>query len=129
MPAISVSNRTATTATINGSGFLGIGGGGGANAGIKLSSVDILTSQTEGSLLDSSWSVVINVSSAGGNYTFTTFTIGKNGAISIVETASFYVSAFLETSAKAKKVSITSLSKSGSSLKLRSASRRSFPSV
>lgn len=129
MPAISVSNRTATTATINGSDFLGFGGGGGTNAAIRLSAVDILTSQTEGSLLAPSWSVVINVSSAGGNYTFTTFTIGKGGAISIVETASFSVSAFLETSAKVKRVSITSLSKSGSSLKLRSASRRNFPSV
>lgn len=124
MPAISVSNRTATTATINGSGFLG-----GANAAIRLSAVDILTSETEESLLDSSWSVVINVSSAGGNYTFTTFTIGKGGGQSVVETASFTVNAFLETSAKSRKTTITSLSRSGSNLKLRSAQRRNFPSV
>jgi hypothetical protein len=128
MPAISVSNRTATTATINGSGFLGLGGGA-TEAAIRLNAIDILTAVTDGSLLNSSWSVVINVSSAGGNYTFTTFTIGKGGAISIVETASFSVSAFLETSAKVKRVSITSLSKSGSSLKLRSPSRKNFPTI
>ena len=121
---ISVSNRTATTATINGSGFLG-----GANAAIRLGAVDILTSETEESLLDSSWSVVINVSSAGGNYTFTTFTIGKGGGQSVVETASFTVNAFLETSAKSRKNTINSLSKSGSNLKLRSAPRRNFPSL
>ena len=126
---ITVSNRTATTATINGSGFLGFGGGGGTNAAIRLSAVDILTSETEGSLLASSWSVVINVSSAGGNYTFTTFTIGKGGGQSVVETASFTVNAFLETSAKSRKNTINSLSKSGSNLKLRSAPRRNFPSL
>lgn len=125
---ISVSNRTATTATINGSGFLGIGGGA-SNAAIRLSAVDVLTSETEGSLLNSSWSVVINVSSAGGSYTFTTFSIGKGGAVTVIETVSFTVNAFLETSAKSRKTTITSLSKSGSSLKLRSASRRNFPSV
>lgn len=125
---ISVSNRTATTATINGSGFLGIGGGA-SNAAIRLSAVDVLTSETEGSLLNSSWSVVINVSSAGGSYTFTTFSIGKGGAVTVVETVSFTVNAFLETSAKSRKTTINSLSKSGSSLKLRSASRRNFPSV
>jgi hypothetical protein len=125
---ISVSNRTATTATINGSGFLGIGGGA-SNAAIRLSAVDVLTSETEGSLLNSSWSVVINVSSAGGSYTFTTFSIGKGGAVTVIETVSFTVNAFLETSAKSRKTTINSLSKSGSSLKLRSASRRNFPSV
>lgn len=125
---ISVSNRTATTATINGSGFLGIGGGA-SNAAIRLSAVDVLTSETEGSLLNSSWSVVINVSSAGGSYTFTTFSIGKGGAVTVIETVSFTVNAFLEVSVKPKKITINSLSKSGSSLKLRSASRRNFPSV
>lgn len=125
---ISVSNRTATTATINGSGFLGIGGGA-SNAAIRLSAVDVLTSEIEGSLLNSSWSVVINVSSAGGSYTFTTFSIGKGGAVTVIETVSFTVNAFLEVSVKPKKITINSLSKSGSSLKLRSASRRNFPSV
>ena len=125
---ISVSNRTETTATINGSGFLGIGGGA-TNAAIRLNAVDILTAETEGSLLDSSWSVVINVSSAGGSYTFVTFNIGKGGGQSVVETASFTVNAFLEASAKTKRTSITSLSKSGSSLKLRSIQRRSFPTI
>lgn len=125
---ISVSNRTATTATINGSGFLGIGGGA-TSAAIRLNAVDILTAQADGSLLDSSWSVVINVSSAGGSYTFVTFNIGKGGGQSVVETASFTVNAFLEASAKTKRTSITSLSKSGSSLKLRSIQRRSFPTI
>lgn len=125
---ISVSDRTSTTATINGSGFLGIGGGA-SNAAIRLSAVDVLTNETEGSLLNSSWSVVINVSSAGGSYTFTTFSVGKGGAVTVIETVSFTVNAFLEVSAKPKKITINSLSKSGSSLKLRSASRRNFPSV
>jgi hypothetical protein len=125
---ISVSNRTATTATITGSGFLGFGGGA-SNAAIRLSAVDVLTSETEASLLNSSWSVVINVSSAGGSYTFTTFSIGKGGAVTVIETVSFTVNAFLEVSVKPKKTTINSLSKSGSSLKLRSASRRNFPSV
>jgi len=125
---ISVSDRTSTTATINGSGFLGIGGGA-SNAAIRLSAVDVLTNETEGSLLNSSWSVVINVSSAGGSYTFTTFSVGKGGAVTVIETVSFTVDAFLEVSVKPKKITINSLSKSGSSLKLRSASRRNFPSV
>jgi hypothetical protein len=122
---ITLSNRTATTVTLTGSGFSGLGTG----AYIRTGALDVLTEQTNPSLLSNSWTVILSVSSSGGNYIFATYTVSKGGVVSIVETDSFSVSGYLEPSLKQKQVTINSLSKAGAKLKLRSPSRRNFPSI
>jgi hypothetical protein len=122
---ITLSNRTATTVTLTASGFSGLGTG----AYIRTGALDVLTEQTNPSLLASSWTVILSVSSSGGNYIFATYTTSKGGVVGILETESFSVSAYLEASAKQKRLTINSLSRSGSSLKLRSSLRKNFPSI
>jgi hypothetical protein len=122
---ITLSNRTSNTVTLTASGFSGLGTG----AYIRTGALDVLTQQTNPDLLLSSWTVVLSVSSSGGSYIFATYTTSKGGVVSILETESFNVSAYLATDAKQKRITTNSLSRSGSNLKLRSGSRRSFPTI
>ncbi len=122
---ITLSNRTATTVTLTASGFSGLGTG----AYIRTGALDVLTEQTNPDLLLSSWTVILSVSSAGGNYIFATYTVGKGGAIGLIDSQSFSVSPYLGAVANQKRVTTNSLSRSGSSLKLRSSLRKNFPSI
>jgi hypothetical protein len=122
---ITLSNRTSNTVTLTASGFSGLGTG----AYIRTGALDVLTEQTNPDLLLSSWTVILSVSSSGGSYIFATYTVGKGGAISLIDSQSFSVSPYLGAVANTKRVTTNSLSRSGSKLKLRSGSRRNFPTI
>ena len=127
MPTITASSRTASSVVLNGSGFLPeLSNCPPIAVTIYDEQNNVLAASYEGGgsvLFSSSWQLTLTGLTESG--LFARYVIDAEDNPGCYE-LSFYIAPF---SAKSRKTTIFSLSRIGSSLKLRSPSRRSFPSV
>ena len=131
MPTITTSSRTASSVVLNGSGFL--------PELLNCSPLAVIIYDEQNNVLAASYEGAGNVL-FGGSWQLTLTGLTESGLFAryVIDAEdnpgcyelNFYIAPFAvpENTIK-RKTTIVSLSRSGSSLKLRSPSRRSFPSV
>ena len=124
MPTITTSNRTASSVTVNGSGFTT---GLAMSSEISLNSVAV--SGTD-NLITESWSITIPTTSAANTYTFKRYAEDIDGNMYFLDQMTFLVPFFAEPFTDTlPRVTILSFSKGLSTLRHRSTTRKRFPTV
>ena len=126
MPAqtsITTSNRTASSVTLNGSGF----SAGAQATEIKLNGV-IITGTT--ALTTTSWTVTISTTSSANTYVYNRYIEDIDSNLVLLDTLSFLVPAYVDvfTDSITGKT-MNSFSSGSSAMKRRSSSRKRFPKV
>lgn len=124
MPTITTSNRTASSVTVNGSGFTT---GLAISSDISLNSVEVPGTNN---LITASWSITISTTSSANTYTFKRYGEDLDGNIYLLDQMTFLVPLFDEPFAGTlPRVTIFSFSKGLSTLKHGSTTRKRFPTI